>query len=117
MRCLPRCASEGLQAAAPRSGGFSLDIRSRSKKSVRAAEQERPDVAQARRRWIREQNMLDSSRLVFIDETAANTKMVRLRGRCPRAERLVGRVPHGHLEDDHVRGRSAPQRTDRTPRG
>jgi transposase len=40
--------------------------------------------------------MLDSSRLVFIDETAANTKMVRLSGRCPRGKRLVGRVPHGH---------------------
>jgi transposase len=40
--------------------------------------------------------MLNSSRLVFIDETAANTKMVRLSGRCPRGERLVGRVPHGH---------------------
>jgi transposase len=40
--------------------------------------------------------MLDSARLVFIDETAANTKMVRLSGRCPRGERLVGRVPHGH---------------------
>lgn len=40
--------------------------------------------------------MLDSSRLVFIDETAANTKMVRLSGRCLRGERLVGRVPHGH---------------------
>jgi transposase len=40
--------------------------------------------------------MLDSTRLVFIDETAANTKMVRPSGRCPRSERLVGRVPHGH---------------------
>jgi transposase len=40
--------------------------------------------------------MLDSTRLVFIDETAANTKMVRLSGRCPRGERLIGRVPHGH---------------------
>jgi transposase len=40
--------------------------------------------------------MLDPSQLVFIDETAANTKMVRLSGRCPRGERLVGRVPHGH---------------------
>jgi len=39
--------------------------------------------------------MLDSTRLVFIDETAANTKMVRLSGRCPRGERLVARVPHG----------------------
>jgi hypothetical protein len=96
MRCLPRCASAESQAAAPRSGGFSIDIRSRSKKSLRAAEQERADVALARRRWIREQSMLNSSRLVFIDETAANTKMVRLSGRCPRGERLVGRVPHGH---------------------
>ena len=73
-----------------------LDIRSRLKKSLHAAEQERADVALARRRWIRKQSMLDSSRLVFIDETAANTKMVRLSGRSPRGERLVGRVPHGH---------------------
>ena len=40
--------------------------------------------------------MLDSTRLIFIDETAANTKMVRLSGRCPRGERLVDRIPHGH---------------------
>ena len=40
--------------------------------------------------------MFDPARLVFIDETAATTKMVRLRGRCPRSERLVGSVPHGH---------------------
>ena len=66
------------------------------KKSLRAAEQERADVARARRRWMREQGMLDPSRLVFIDETSANTKMVRLNGRCRRGERLVGRVPQGH---------------------
>ena len=53
-------------------------------------------MAWARRRWKREQGRLDPARLVFIDETAANTKMARLRGRCPRGERLVGRVPHGH---------------------
>ena len=40
--------------------------------------------------------MLDPTRLVFIDETAANTKMVRLGGRFPRGKRLIGRVPHGH---------------------
>jgi transposase len=39
--------------------------------------------------------MLDSTRLIFIDETAANTKMVRLRGRCPRGERLIADVPCG----------------------
>jgi transposase len=39
--------------------------------------------------------MLDTTRLVFIDETAANTKMVRLSGRCPRGERLVADLPCG----------------------
>lgn len=40
--------------------------------------------------------MLDPARLVFIDETATSTNMVRLRGRCPRGERLIASVPHGH---------------------
>ena len=53
-------------------------------------------MARARRRWMREQGMFDSARLVFLDETAANTKMVRLSGRCARGERLIGRVPQGH---------------------
>src|ERR1700732_905431 len=69
---------------------------SASKKSLYAAEQHRADVARARRRWIREQGMLDPARLVFIDETATSTNMVRVRGRCPRGERLVASVPHGH---------------------
>jgi len=53
-------------------------------------------VARARRRWMREQGMFDPARLVFIDETSANTKMVRLSGRCARGERLVDHVPQGH---------------------
>ena len=65
-------------------------------KSLRAAEQERADVARARRRWMRRQGMFDPAHLVFVDETAANTKMVRLSGRCLRGERLIGRVPQGH---------------------
>lgn len=39
--------------------------------------------------------MLDTTRLVFIDETAVSTNMVRLRGRAPRGVRLVGHVPQG----------------------
>jgi transposase len=39
--------------------------------------------------------MLDPARLVFIDETAVSTNMVRLRGRAPRGVRLIGRVPLG----------------------
>ena len=42
--------------------------------------------------------MLDTpvARLVFIDETAANTKMARMYGRSFRGRRVVGRIPHGH---------------------
>src|SRR3974377_1146153 len=66
------------------------------KKSVYAAEQQRAYVVRARRRWIREQGLLDPARLVFIDETATSTNMVRLRGRCPRGVRLVGYARPGH---------------------
>jgi transposase len=67
----------------------------RKKKSLRAAEQKRKDVARARRKWIREQGLLDSTKLVFIDETSVNTNMVRLYGRCPCGVRLVDHVPFG----------------------
>ena len=55
-------------------------------------------MARARRRWIRQQGLLDASSLVFIDETSVNTSMARLYGRCPRGERLIGRVPFGTWE-------------------
>ena len=53
-------------------------------------------MAAARQRWKEAQASLDPSRLVFIDETGTSTNMVRLRGRCRRGERLIGRIPHGH---------------------
>jgi transposase len=53
-------------------------------------------VADARVRWQNGQKLLDPDRLVFIDETGTSTNMARLRGRCRRGERLVGKVPHGH---------------------
>ena len=40
--------------------------------------------------------MLDPARLVFIDETAVTTNMVRLYGRSPRGVELVGRAPCGY---------------------
>jgi transposase len=39
--------------------------------------------------------MFDPARLVFLDETAASTNLVRLRGRAPRGIRLIGYVPLG----------------------
>src|SRR4029077_10220326 len=96
MRSSRRCASDGLPAAAARCGASSGGTISASKKSLYAAEQKRADVARSRRRWMREQGMFDPARLVFIDETCTSTAMVRLRGRSPRGERLVGYAPHGH---------------------
>ena len=39
------------------------------KKSLRASEQDRPDVAAARAAWRESQPMLDPARLIFIDES------------------------------------------------
>ena len=44
----------------------------------------------------KEQLTLDPKQLIFIDETAATTKMTRLYGRAPQGKRLVDKVPHGH---------------------
>src|SRR3974390_3018064 len=68
------------------------------KKSLRAAERKRADVALARRRWIREQGFLDPAHLVFIDETAVTTNMLRLNGWSPRGKRLISDAPMGHWE-------------------
>jgi transposase len=63
---------------------------------LRAAEQDRADIAKARDEWLASQPALNPENLVFIDETGAKTNMVRLYGRAPRGQRLVAPVPHGH---------------------
>ena len=64
-------------------------------KDVRAAEQERSDVAAARAQWKEQQPSLTPGRLFFLDETSVKTNMVREHGWALRGERLVGSVPHG----------------------
>jgi transposase len=63
---------------------------------VYASEQDRADVAAARVLWKANQALLDPSHLVFIDETGTSTNMARLRGRCKRGQRLIGKIPNGH---------------------
>lgn len=49
-------------------------------------QQRRPDVARARRDWIRHRlpaMQAQPDRLVFIDETSVKTNMTRTRGRAP----------------------------------
>ena len=66
------------------------------KKTAHASEQEREDVRIRRGAWFALQLDLDPTRLVFLDETGATTKMTRLRGRAPRGDRCRAAVPHGH---------------------
>ncbi|MCC6229968.1 MAG: transposase [Phycisphaerales bacterium] len=53
-------------------------------------------MAARREDWRDGQPEREAGRLIFIDETWATTNMTRLRGRAPRGERLVSKVPHGH---------------------
>ncbi len=80
------------------------------KKTAHAAEQQRPNVLRRRRTWFDGQLDLDPERLIFIDETAASTKMARLRGRSLRGERLSGGRSSRPLEDHHIHGRPAAGR-------
>ncbi|MBQ0821926.1 IS630 family transposase [Microvirga sp. HBU67558] len=66
------------------------------KKSLRAAEQDRPDVARERQRWRVWQRYMDSTRFVFLDETGTTTTMTRRYGWGPKGERVVDATPWGH---------------------
>ena len=65
------------------------------KKTLRAREQDRANVARGREQWQKYQGRLDAKRLVFIDETWAKTNMTRRHARCARGTRLLAKVPHG----------------------
>jgi len=67
---------------------------SRYKKTLVAAEQNRPDVAEKRARWHEQLAAEPLTGLVFVDESGANTQMTRCRGRALGGQRLVARVPH-----------------------
>ena len=69
---------------------------SSKKKSLRAAEQDRPDVKAQRQAWREKTAGLDLHRLVFLDESGAKTNMTRLYGRSFDGERVVDATPQGH---------------------
>jgi transposase len=64
--------------------------------------------------WATVQPKIAVNRLVFIDETSANTQMTRSHGRCAKGERLVMSKPHGHYKTSTfigaltIRGLKAP---------
>jgi hypothetical protein len=56
----------------------------------------------AREAWFEAQPALDPDRLVFLDETAANTHLVRRSGWAPRGERCRIAAPAGHWKTTTV---------------
>ena len=55
-------------------------------------------MAERRARWPGELAGEPAVRLVFVDESGANTQMTRRHGRCAVGQRLVSRIPHGHYQ-------------------
>jgi transposase len=55
-------------------------------------------VAEKRAGWHELLAREPGTGLVFVDESGANTKLTRLRGRAPAGQRVTDRVPHGHYQ-------------------
>ena len=65
----------------------------RKKKTPRDQDQDRPDVQQRRREFCAKLAGLDPRRLIFVDESGANTAMTRTYGRAPAGERVYTNTP------------------------
>ena len=93
------CAAAWASSAAPwrsRRALQKLKI-TRKKKVLHAQERDTPEVRRKRRDFREEVAEIDPQRLVFVDETGANTAMTRTHGRAPAGERVHGAVP-GHWD-------------------
>src|SRR6202035_3920557 len=89
-----KITAHGIKAGRSAVARFLLHLQL-TKKTLHAAEQERPDK-DARAAWREMQKSLDPQRLVFIDETWASTNMTPRYGRCERGKRLIAHTPFGH---------------------
>jgi transposase len=69
----------------------------RKKKDRHAQERDRPEVKRKRRAFRKQVAGIDPNRLVFVDESGANTAMTRTYGRAPAGERVHGSAP-GHWD-------------------
>jgi transposase len=71
-------------------------------------------VAAKRAGWHESLAGESPAHLVFVDESGANTRMTRWRGRAPAGQRLVVQIPHGHYQTStliagvRLRGACAP---------
>ena len=87
--------THGVEADKSMLSRFLLLRGSASKKTVRASEQDRPDVAERREVWRSVQKRLDG-RLIFLDETWTTTAMTRRYAWADVGARAFGHAPNGH---------------------
>jgi transposase len=66
------------------------------KKTLRAAEQDRPEVAQRRLNFGIARRFAGIDQFVFLDESSAKTNMTRRYGRAPVGKRCFFAAPQGH---------------------
>jgi transposase len=66
------------------------------KKTLKAREQKRKDIAESRKKGFEFQKALPAERLVFLDESCAKTHMTRFRGRSLGGARCPASAPFGH---------------------
>ena len=78
------------------------------KKTAHASEQDRDDVAARRHAWVAQKPHLDPEKLVFIDETGVNTKMVRRHRALATRHALPGQGAARSLEHHHLGVRPSP---------
>jgi len=69
-----------------------------SKKTLKASEQEREDIAKSRKEWKEFQTKVDAHRLIFLDESGLKTNMTRLYGRSHQGSRCLDSTPCGRWE-------------------
>ena len=68
------------------------------KKTLHAIEQNRDDVKTKRNEWKSLQPEMDTSKLIFLDESGINTGMTRLYGRSSSGARVIDYVPDVRFE-------------------
>jgi len=77
---------------------LSVKLAISSKKTLKASEQEREDIAKSRDKWRKFQEAVDAQRLVFLDESGLKTNMTRRYGRARNGNRCLDSAPCGHWE-------------------
>ena len=75
--------------------GAQADEAHAQKKTLRAAELDRPGIAAEREAYRQQIAEIGADRLVFVDESGITTKMTRTHARAPQGQRALGAVPFG----------------------